>query len=191
MKKILCALLLLTMMLPCAALAQILNLGDFSMDLDPDMPGQIGKKMEGELLLQVYPAYQATGDDQTTLAVNWTSETMDLDSMNGLTLSIYGSNVVEGFKEGFESSGLTISDCSLESIELAKVGGQNALKFDIFATVDYSSLGADYAGLTLRIYQRSYVVPMEDGAYAFVCISSDAESVETYIEPLMATVQWN
>lgn len=195
MNKLLSALLVLFLLLPCAALAQAptvttLAFGDFSMDLDPNTPGEVGVKADNEILLQVYPAYLTTGDDVTTLSVTWTTDPMNLDSMDNLSISLYGADVLEGFREGFEASGLTLAEMNLDSIEISTVGGKKALVFDISAVVDYSSMGPAYKGLTMSIYQRSYIVPVSDGAYAFVGVSQDADTLEAYIAPIMDTVRW-
>lgn len=196
LKRFLSLALVCALLLPCLALAQTatlttLDLGDLSIDIDPNTPGQLGQKAEGTPLLQMFPAYLALGDETTNMIIQWTGEQMDIGTMTGVNLSLYATEVLEGFKEGFESSGLTIVDASLLSLDHVDVGGKQALSFDLFATVDYSSLGAEYAGMQLDFYQRSYVVPVSDGAYAFVAVTLDQSVLDAYISPIMATVHWN
>ena len=190
MKKALCV-LMLALLLPCAALAQVIRCDDFTMDLDPGMSRQIGEKAEGATVLQVFPAQQAADDDQTSLSVTWTGQALDLDAMTGLSLSMYGSSMLDSFRQGFEAAGLTVVDCSLLSIDMTQLGGKQAMRFDISSTVDYSAMGAEFTGVIRSVCQRSYVVPVPDGVYVFACVSPDAAVIDACIEPLLKTVQWN
>ena len=56
---------------------QVIDFGDFTMELDPEMPGEMADREEGAVFFTIYPAYGINGDEASNINGVWISEVSD------------------------------------------------------------------------------------------------------------------
>lgn len=81
MKKLV-ALVLAMLMLFSAAMADVLNFGDFNLDLDPDWPGAVGDKVDGLVYLIFYPNYDDAAQTNPNINVMWQDVVADVTAID-------------------------------------------------------------------------------------------------------------
>lgn len=169
-----------------AASVQV-DLTDFTLEMDSDAPCQTGKKAEGAVLFQTFPAYASGGDEFTRLSVTWTARELQIDSASQFTLAMYGTDVLDDFLSSMAASGITVKSSNLTAITAVQLGGRAALRFDIEAVVT----GGAFGGTERTVYQRTFLAPCAGGCYLFSGLAADAASLSSVIDPIMATVRWH
>ena len=92
MKKLLSVLLALVLMLGCASVLaeatpaesnlQTFDFGDFTMTLDPDMPGDLFDKVENQVYFQLFPFYDENAAFNSNINCVWNPAVEDLTKID-------------------------------------------------------------------------------------------------------------
>lgn len=171
MKRLFALILCLVLLMP-AALAEapeILDFGDFTMQLNPGDAYELYEKAEGSPLLYVYPV--DTGDESFVDNINvvWTSQ--DTTAMDEASLEAMGNLIMEQAKLQYDEMGIATDNYQLLGTELV-AGAQGSILYSY--DIDYSALGVDHQA---TIYQ--YQIFFMGGAEGTYICTATSDSIET------------
>ncbi|MBQ8954489.1 MAG: hypothetical protein IJ048_10265 [Clostridia bacterium] len=198
MKKLIAALLALALILSGAALAdaapqiaaEAIDFGDFTMELDPEMPGEIYDKVSGEMLFQIYPAYRVNGDESSNVNCVWVDEAMDFDAFADETAQAQlAEELLQNVLAGFEEANMKTDDLTVLLYGLVEQDGVPGFAVVYSVDVDYSGMGID---LQATLYQElAYLSDEAFGTYIFTATAVDMDTLTDILEPLFDTIAWS
>ena len=198
MKKLIAILLALALVLSGAALAEAaqqpavepIDFGDFTMELDPEMPGEVYEKNSGEMLFQIYPAYLINGDESSNVNAIWVDETTDFSSLTTEEAQAqFANQMLEDVLAAYEEAGLKADNLQLLGCALVEQDGVPGFVLLYSVDVDYAGMGVD---LQATLYQeQAYLSDASFGTYIFTATAVDMDTLTEIIDPLFDTIKWN
>ena len=184
MKKLLT--LVLALMLLCGvALADVVDFGDFTMDLDPTTLVSRFEKQEAQVFLGLFPNYDENAASHPNLSVVWQEGVSDLASMDPQNVA---AALMEEIYPGLESQGMKVTNVTLLGADHDEHEGVPALSVVYTYDVDYSGMGIDKQ-MTLFMAE-TFISQPGIGTYIFTCTAADLEGLQTLID-VMNTIKWN
>lgn len=171
MKKLFSLMLCLILLSACALAEEApytLDMGDFTMSLNPGDSVELLEKIENMPLLYVYPA--DTGDENYYDNINIVWNTQDVSAMTEADIEYLAEFVLTQSEQQYAAMGIDAANFQLLGTELEEgVKGSILYSFEL----DYSSLGAD---LVSTIYQ--YQVFVMDGAQGSYILTASSDSFD-------------
>ena len=189
-KRIVTLLLALCLLLPASALTEAapalttLDLGDFTIEIDPDTPYELYEKADGEDLIAIFPAYVPSNDVFSQLHIAWFSDQIDYQEE---IASAYNS--LDDIKENYEANGLSVPEIGLLALDIIQLNGKDALKFDFYFIVNYGSADEE-SGDYYTFFERIIFVNISDGFYRFDTITLNQSSLDAYAQPVIDSIIW-
>ena len=194
MKKI-CALLLALCLTLTAATAlaatQDINFGDFTIPLDPETPGKMVDKEEGQVLMTIYPAYLTNGDSASNFNAAWESTTIDIASQSMSAVKDGVDSFVESVLNELEAVNVGVSDFDLLDYGKTEVDGLAGIYMVISYTADYSGMGEEYKGMVRPLFQKCVIVSGSFGTYTFTATCLDMDTMNQFMNPIFDSIRWN
>ena len=197
MKKLIAMLLALTMLFSGMALAEAaqetatvtFDFGDFTMELDPEIQGELLERNENETFFTIYPAYTINGDEASNINGVWNSAVYDFteyeDEEKG---KAFAEELMNTVLSGYEEAGMKTEN---EQLLLASVFDQDGVAGFVIvyqADVDYSGIGYDLQ-VTL-IQEQAYLSDAAFGTYIFTATAEDMDTLLNILTPALDTIRW-
>lgn len=161
------------------------DLGDFSLLIDPDMPCQLNEKAENAVWFTLYPAYKAAGDSATNFNVVWSQEYNDLSSWKDSDAPDYISDVKTKTEEQYAALGAELIDFEIPAIQLTKLDGKDALASYMTSTIRYNGVEASLHQMNAIVSDPAF------GTYTFTGTAQTQELLAAYVDPLFDAIRWN
>lgn len=183
------ALLVVLCMLPILGLAQgeliTYDFGDFTMEFDSEIIGQIGEKVDGQVYFQLYPTYDETALFNSSMSCVWSATTFEVTAFEP---AAYANLVLAQTQQLLESQNIVVTNPTVITAMLDEQDGRPAIAYIHSMDLDYTNAGYD---LQMTLYTIQGVVPTEDiGVYAFTVSCDDLENADALLA-LMDTIKWN
>ena len=168
MKKLLALLLCVLLCVPVFASAEVLEFEDFNLVINDGDLYQMGVKGEGQILVQVFPAYDENATFHENFAISWTSENFKEFMQYGDTDSLCQS-VLEGIASNLTMQGVLVNSKEI----LAQIADEENGTMAVYMLfeVDYSGAGYD---LQMYLHQEQLYVSLEDSGTYIVTFSADS-----------------
>lgn len=184
MKKLLT--LVLALMLLCGvAMADVVDFGDFSMDLDPATMAAHYEKQEAQVFLNLFPNYDENADSHPNINVIWQEDVIDIAAQDPQEVAEVLMNEIY---PGLESQGIKVSNVTLLGADHDEHEGVPALSVVYTYDVDYSGMGVDKQ-MTLFVAE-TFISQPGVGTYIFTCTAADLEGLQSLID-VLNTIKWN
>ena len=172
MKKLIALLLCILLCVPVFATAEVLEFEDFNLVINDGDLYQLGVKGEGQILVQVFPAYDENATFHENFGISWTSENFKEFMQYGDTDSLCQS-VLEGIASNLTMQGVLVNSKEILAKEVDEENGVMAL-YMLFE-LDYSGAGYD---LQLYLHEEQLYVSLEDaGTYIFTFAADSNEKI--------------
>ena len=198
MKKLMAMLLVLTMVLSGTALAaaakapatQTIDFGDFTLDIDPNMPGEVKDKVNNETMVTMYPAYNINGDASSNITVVWSEAVQDFSELDtDEKCNSFAKTVLDSIVPAYRQSGITVTNEQVLGSMLLKQDGVQGIMVVFSMDADYAGMGVDLK--TTLIQLQVYLSDKAFGSYIFTGTSSDMDTLQTIIVPVLDSIQWD
>ena len=186
MKKLLSVLLALVLMLGCASVLaeatpaesnlQIIDFGDFTMTLDPDMPGDLFDKAENQVYFQLFPFYDENAAFNPNINCVWNSAVEDLTQIDA---NEFATAVMQAMLAQYEAMGLKAENALILMATPDEQDGKYALSYLAQYTLE---------GTTLYMMQ-AVVSDAAFGTYTFTVTFTDPTQVDALTE-IVNTITW-
>lgn len=172
MKKLIALLLMLTMLLSTAALAETtsFDLGLFTLNADSKDNVTVGTKEEGAVIVSVAPVSDVL-DGTDILQLNWTASII---STLPVSVEEFAQLVLDGAIEEMEAQGMTIIDPQVWIAEFDDETSSMQICYSM--TIDYS-----IAKLDMYFYQLYIPIP-DDGTYLFTLAGDSLDDIQALLE---------
>lgn len=161
---------------------QTLNFGDFSMDIDPEMKGDLGEKADNQVYLILYPLYNETGDQSTNFNAVWTEAGQELtEDLTDTT----AQTIVAGVSEQLTAVGYTVTGSELLASQFTELGGLPCIAL-------VYSVDLDVSGTACTLYyEQGIVSDAELGTWTFTGTTQSTDLLMEAIDPLFDAISWN
>lgn len=191
MRKLLTALLVLILALPCAAFAEEepglvqFDFGDFTMDIYEDMfYDDDYDKISGQPYFYLYQDYDPNAAFTKNLNIVWLSDSFDVHSIDP---SAYAQQVLDGSVSALSQQNIAVSNPSVLYADYANQDGKTAITIIFSMTMDYTSAGVD---LVMDQYTlQGMCSDPAFGTYYFTITTDNLEDTRPLME-VMDSVDW-
>lgn len=191
MRKLLTALLVLILALPCAAFAEVepglvqFDFGDFTMDIYEDMSYDDDyDKISGQPYFYLYQDYDPNAAFTKNLNIVWLSDSFDVHSIDP---SAYAQQVLDGSVSALNQQNIAVSNPSVLYADYANQDGKTAITIIFSMTMDYTSAGVD---LVMDQYTlQGMCSDPAFGTYYFTITTDNLEDTRPLME-VMDSVDW-
>lgn len=191
MRKLLTALLVLILALPCAAFAEEepglvqFDFGDFTMDIYEDMSYDDDyDKISGQPYFYLYQDYDPNAAFTKNLNIVWLSDSFDVHSIDP---SAYAQQVLDGSVSALSQQNIAVSNPSVLYADYANQDGKTAITIIFSMTMDYTSAGVD---LVMDQYTlQGMCSDPAFGTYYFTITTDNLEDTRPLME-VMDSVDW-
>lgn len=191
MRKLLTALLVLILALPCAAFAEVepglvqFDFGDFTMDIYEDMSYDDDyDKISGQPYFYLYQDYDPNAAFTKNLNIVWLSDSFDVHSIDP---SAYAQQVLDGSVSALSQQNIAVSNPSVLYADYANQDGKTAITIIFSMTMDYTSAGVD---LVMDQYTlQGMCSDPAFGTYYFTITTDNLEDTRPLME-VMDSVDW-
>ena len=191
MRKLLTALLVLILALPCAAFAEEepglvqFDFGDFTMDIYEDMfYDDDYDKISGQPYFYLYQDYDPNAAFTKNLNIVWLSDSFDVHSIDP---SAYAQQVLDGSVSALSQQNIAVSNPSVLYADYANQDGKTAITIIFSMTMDYTSAGVD---LVMDQYTlQGMCSDPAFGTYYFTITTDNIEDTRPLME-VMDSVDW-
>ncbi len=192
MKKFLALILALTMAFACvSALAQTAesslttyDFEDFTMDFDPNMPGNSVEKADNQVFFTLYPNYSAEKKFNSNIVIVWAKASEDLSACDPTATC---NAVIEQAVSSMNAQKVATANTQVLSAEIDELGGKAAMSFFYTIDVDYTALGVDLK--TTLYFVQAIVSEAAFGTYTFTITSDNYDDLASAIA-IVNTVAW-
>lgn len=191
MRKLLTALLVLILALPCAAFAEVepglvqFDFGDFTMDIYEDMfYDDDYDKISGQPYFYLYQDYDPNAAFTKNLNIVWLSDSFDVHSIDP---SAYAQQVLDGSVSALSQQNIAVSNPSVLYADYANQDGKTAITIIFSMTMDYTSAGVD---LVMDQYTlQGMCSDPAFGTYYFTITTDNIEDTRPLME-VMDSIDW-
>lgn len=184
MKKLI-ALVLAMLMLFSVAMAEVLNFGDFNLDVDLDWPGAVGDKVDGEVYLMFFPNYDDAAQTHANINVVWQDVVADVTTIDPTE---FAEAQLDGCVAEYENSGIAVNNLELLTADCEELSGIPALTYMLYMECDYSKAGVD---LTTSLITGQVVISQPGiGTYIFTVTAGSMEEMAE-LANILNTLTWN
>lgn len=190
MRKLIALLMVLALMLNCAAWAESdelydLYFEDFIMQVPGDTIGTMAEAIENNVpFFMFYEDYDPDAVFNANLNCVWSEEITDIDAAEPTEIA---QTLLQMVVLQYEAMGIGVDDPQLYDAEYDELNGKRALSVLYSAVLDYSALGVDAQVL---LYTFQLIVPIENcGTYNFTLTTEDLEACERLLT-ILASVEW-
>lgn len=191
MRKLLTALLVLILALPCAAFAEEepglvqFDFGDFTMDIYEDMSYDDDyDKISGQPYFYLYQDYDPNAAFTKNLNIVWLSDSFDVYSIDP---SAYAQQVLDGSVSALNQQNIAVSNPSVLYADYANQDGKTAITIIFSMTMDYTSAGVD---LVMDQYTlQGMCSDPAFGTYYFTITTDNLEDTRPLME-VMDSIDW-
>lgn len=187
MKKILALLLSLMLLLPAIALGEAasdpevytVEFDDFYLTVNATDAVQKGEKVEGSILMMLYPDYDETAIMHPNINAVWTSS--DVSEMGDVDATTFGNLVLTQSAQGLIAQGVAVTNETLLAAERDEEAGTMTLIMSMDA--DYTAVGVD---LKTPLYMVQIYMPMggDAGSYIFTLTGASMDEVDALLAKL-------
>lgn len=181
--------LILALIITVAGEAQVrdIDFGDFTLTMDPNMPGKIFGKAENQNLAKMYPAYLAEGDDKTYIIITFFGTKSDLSFPTDDFMKWYADVIRQSILTGTAG----IYDFSLyEDRDFTAVTLDGRPGFSFVTERVWKNVEDGPDGPETHTFTKYYIVEAEDGEYGFDTTTDSMEKIEKYSEPIVWSLKW-
>lgn len=191
MRKLISVILLLVMLVSCAALAEenwiMYNFGDFSLTFPEDVVCAYSEeRTENQPFLMFYQDYDETANFNKNLNVVWNSGAEDISAMDP---AVMGQLILDQLLAQFDAMGVGHSNAMLVSAETLDHNGKPALGIAYTATVDYSAVMEDGPIVDLVFVQMIFS-DEAFGTYNFTITTDDIDNTQL-LSTILDSLSWN
>lgn len=192
MKKLFALVLSLIMAFTCvSALAQTAesslmtyDFGDFTMDFDENMPGNIVDKADNQVFFTLYPNYSTENLFNSNIIIVWGKASEDLSACDPTATC---NVIVEKAASGMNAQNVATANAQILSAEMDELGGKAALSLLYTMDVDYTALGVDLK--TMLYFAQAIVSDAAFGTYTFTITTDNYDDLVSSIG-IMNTIVW-
>lgn len=190
MRKLLCVILTLSMLMSCAAMAEEgwiqYNFGDFNLTFPADVVSAYSEeRAENQPFLMFYQDYDENASFVKNLNVVWNSGVDDIASFDP---AVVGQSILDGLTKQFDAMGVVNSNALLISAEQLDFNGLPAIGIGYTLTVDYSAVNngpvIDLVFVQLLFSDEAF------GTYNFTLTTDDIDNSQL-LTTILDSLSWN
>lgn len=184
MKKVLCAVLALFLLLPGLALADTeVDVGIGILTVSDNELFLVTEKTDGSAFLVIAPGPQNGFTDMDNMSVGWSAD--PIGQVAGAQPELYAENLLSLLVAAMQENGAVISDQGVLDLDYDEE--QNVLSLLLYHTLDLTDMVED---LQLPMYIRQKVYFVEgDGSYLFSATSITEDGPDLLLDHYMAQIQ--
>ena len=187
MKKTLAILLVMLLTVFCAAEEGQLvtvDLGDFTLMIDPATPGEIVEKAEQAVFFTAYPNYDENAETHTALNIIWSEIYEDLTAKDPEAVA---RQIMENTANELTESGVAAENPQFIQAALDELDGFPALFSMYSLDLDYSGMGVDLQ--TTMVFTQVITGSEETGLYTFTIGGSEYDGMLAATR-IIDTLKW-
>ena len=162
----------------------MIDLGDFTLAVDPNMPGEIQEKADQTSFFMAYPNYDENAEFHSNFNIVWTQAYDDVTAQDPEALT---RQIMEKTAAELADSGIAVDNLQFIQAAVDEVDGKPAL-FAMYAMdLDYSGTGYDLQCTV--VYAQVITGSEEMGLYTFTAGATDEEGLMAGVN-IIDTLKW-
>ncbi len=191
MKKLAAATMALLLMMACAwAMAEepkmiTYDFGDFTIELEEGIIGNMWEKADGAVRLAVYPNYREGDTVVTALNLIWSSAYTDLKETE---LEAVSSAAMDAIKAQLAAEGIMRCDLALLASERVKHDGVHGITHTY--RLEYAQAGKDAEDDVLSYMKWCFFSDEYLGTYTIMMTAGEMEEIDA-MQAIVDTIRWN